>query len=329
MPGRVRSTRGAASARRRPARGDDQSSATCASLTKSLRAGRAAGDVACAASRRRDRVAAAPRAGERADPLAPAPGRGAARCAAPRSPAEQERRGDDRARDERAGQAGAPHLLDQQNDVEERAAAAAELGRDQQARPAELGHAPPERVAKPRASSGRPARRSGGQCWRRNSRAVAAGAAAPREGESPSLGACLSARPAGRGRAPRRSCGGSRRCRRRSCGRGSSGTGARSRRASGAQREPARSGPQGPSRSMPKARELLAQLVGHDLGQRRSRGDGRAVSISQPRGRRGARSAAISVASAASRRRTPGSRASGAPPRVVVFAYSTSWRSRR
>jgi len=49
-----------------------------------------------------------------------------------------------RARDEWSGHPGAPHLLDEQDHVEQRTVAATEIARDQESRPAELGHPPPE-----------------------------------------------------------------------------------------------------------------------------------------------------------------------------------------
>ena len=109
--------------------------------------------------------------------------------------------------------------------------------------------------AKPRASSAHSCTRSGGQWRRRNSRAVEVSICCAGEGRKsiaqPRLGRRPSAPPAGRGRAPRWWCAAPRRCRRRSCGRGSSDSCARSDPPSLAPREPSRSGPHGPSRSMP------------------------------------------------------------------------------
>src|SRR5262249_60268489 len=51
----------------------------------------------------------------------------------------EQRRDDDRAGDEGAGQARVAHLLDEQDDVEQRAAGAAERRIGQQPRPAALG----------------------------------------------------------------------------------------------------------------------------------------------------------------------------------------------
>jgi hypothetical protein len=58
---------------------------------------------------------------------------------------EHERRRHDGARHERPGEPGAAHLLDEQDDVDQRAVAAAELGRDQETGPPQLGHASPQR----------------------------------------------------------------------------------------------------------------------------------------------------------------------------------------
>ena len=145
-----------------------------------------------------------------------------ARLLGGRSRAEQERRGDHRARDVRAGEAGAPHLLGQEHDVEDGPVAAAEVAGDEQSRPAELAELRPQRAAVlvQRLASGR-----------RLERAVAGEEVAGRALQEPlAVGRAevhrsapaVSARSAVRGPAWPRWCAGSRRCRRRWCGRGSS-----------------------------------------------------------------------------------------------------------
>jgi hypothetical protein len=85
---------------------------------------------------RRGRVVRFLEHGERADSLAQGHG-GEQRLGAPPAGRGQRGGGDDGAADERAREAGAPQLLDEGERVTEGAAAAAQPGRDQQARPAE------------------------------------------------------------------------------------------------------------------------------------------------------------------------------------------------
>ena len=206
---------------RRPARGDDQIVGEIRVGDEELRAVERAADLPAQSDRAGLELAAVFEHGERADP-APQRHVGDGALVGGRSRAEQEGRGDHRARDVRAGEAGAPHLLGQEHDVEDGPVAAAEVAGDEQSRPAELAELRPQRAAVlvQRLASGR-----------RLERAVAGEEVAGRALQEPlAVGRAevhrsapaVSARSAGRGPASPRWCAGSRRCRRRWCGRGSS-----------------------------------------------------------------------------------------------------------
>ena len=229
-----------------------------------------------ARARRRPRARRARRSG------APAPCRRRRASLGRRSRAEQERRRDHRARDVRAREAGAPHLLGQEHDVEDGPVAAAEVAGDEQSRPAELAELRPQRAAVlvQRLASGR-----------RLERAVAGEEVAGRAlQESLAVGRAevhrsapaVSARSAGRGPASPRWCAGSRRCRRRWCGRGSSSRRAGSIPRSGAQREASVRGAKGPSRSMAKAASFWPSSSAITLARADSWRTGSPVSIMAP-----------------------------------------------
>ena len=132
---------------RRPARGDDQIVGEIRVGDEELRAVERAADLPAQCQSRRARARRRLRARASAQIRRPSAMSATARLLGGRSRAEQERRGDHRARDERAGEAGAPHLLGEEHDVEDGPVAAAEVAGDEQSRPAELAELRPQRAA--------------------------------------------------------------------------------------------------------------------------------------------------------------------------------------